>query len=152
MATSGPKKSGASGFITSILGLFKIDANTVGGTPANGYIRYNNATQISATALHVATETDNGLDITHFLELLNVGNFITLQDKNNYLNFQTWEINGAPVLSGSYFIFPVTLTSSGGTGTTGFANNHEVFLASFGAAQAAQAHLDLVVYTQFGGY
>jgi len=151
MATSLPKKSSA-GFITSILGLYKIDANSVGGTPSDGYIRYDNATQINSTALHVALETDNDFDITHFLELLSVGNLITIQDKDNYLNFQTWEINSTPVLSGSYFIFPVTLIDSSGTGTTGFANNHEVFLASFGAAQATASNLDLVSYSQYGGF
>lgn len=151
MATSGPKSTSSTAFITSILGLYKIDANTVGGTPANGYIRYDNAAQISAANLHVALETTNGIDVEHFLSLLSVGNFITIQDKNDYLNFQTWEINSLPVLSGSFYIFPVTLTNSGGTGTTGFANNHEVFLASFGAAQAAVSNVDLVQFTQYGG-
>jgi len=138
-------------FLTSILGLFKIDANTVGGDPSDGYIRYDNATQTSATALHIDADTDDGLDVTHFLELLVVGNLITIQDKNNSFNLQTWEINALPTLTGDYFIFPVTLISSSGTGTTGFTNNHEILLASFGAAQSAST-LDLVSYSQFGGF
>lgn len=130
----GPQgERGESGYISSILGLYKIDANSVGGAPSNGYIRYNNATQTSATILTVSDTTENGIDVEIFLSLLATGTPLVIQDKDDYTNYQIWEISATPTANANYFSIPVTLTSSGGTGTTGFANNHQVFLAAFGA-------------------
>lgn len=134
----GPQgERGESGYISSIIGLFKIDANTVGGAPANGYVRYNNATQTSATILTVNKTTDNNIDVDIFLSLLATSTPIVIQDKDDYTNYQIWEISSTPTDSGTYFSIPVTLTSSGGTGTTGFSNNHQVFLAAFGAGSGS---------------
>lgn len=142
---------GEAGYISSILGLYRIQT-TVGGEPTNGHIRYNNATQTSASILTVSDLTQDGIDIEIFLSLLATGTPLVIQDKDDYTNYQIWEISATPTQNANYFSIPVTLTSSGGTGTTGFANNHQVFLAAFGSAQVAQSSLDLVSYTQFGGF
>jgi hypothetical protein len=147
---AGPQ--GESGYTSAIIGEFKIDANTVGGDPAEGYIRYDNATQISALNLTIDHVSINDVDVDLFLELLAIGSALVVQDKDEHLNYQIWEISGTPVHTGpTYWTFPVTLRDSGGTGTTGFANNHSVLLAGFGGGGGNSDALDLVSYTQFGG-
>jgi hypothetical protein len=124
-------ENGTSAFIAAMLGEYKISTNT-SPPPATGYVEYNNATQTSATEITVNDETQDGIDIEIFLSLLAVGSVLTVQDKNDHLNYQIWEVSSAPVDNTTYWTIPVTLTSSGGTGTTNFPNNHEVFLAGFG--------------------
>lgn len=116
------------GSLGTILGQYKI-STTVGPTPASGTIRYDNATQTSAANLYVSETTNPGVDISIFLNLISVGSAIIIQDLNNSANYQIWTISSITD-SGTYRSIGVTLSSSGGTGTTGFANNHEVFLAA----------------------
>lgn len=119
----------------SLLGNYKID--TAGTTPpaGSGDIRYSNATQISSTNLYVSDLTSDGIDINVVLSFLTVGSVLLIQDANNHLNYQNWQINAAPTLSGDTYTIPVTLASSAGTGTTGFANNHDVFFSVYGSPQ-----------------
>jgi hypothetical protein len=149
----GPQgERGESGFISSIIGEYRIDANTVGGDPAAGHIRYDNATQTSALNLTIDHESINGIDVDIFLELLGIGSALVIQDKDEHLNNQIWEITGTPVHTGpTYWTFPVTLRSSAGTGTTGFVNNLRVFLAAFGGGGASTETADIASFTQFGG-
>jgi hypothetical protein len=112
-------------------GIFKYEADTTGttGDPGAGDIRWNNATQASATQINLSHLTDDGVDIDLFLELIAIGDVLVVQDQNDSLNYQTWEVSGAPVaFPHSYFEFPVTLNASGGTGTTNFANNHNLIV------------------------
>ena len=74
------------------------------------------------------------MDIDIFLALIATGQTITLQDANVSANYQNWYVTGAttnvnPGAANSYWTVPVSLTSSAGTGTTGFTNNHQLFLA-----------------------
>jgi len=119
----------------SLLGNYKID--TAGTTPpaASGDIKYSNATQISSTNLYVSDLTSDGIDINVVLSFLTVGSVLLIQDANNHLNYQNWQISAAPTLSGDTYTIPVTLASSAGTGTTGFANNHDVFFSVYGSPQ-----------------
>ena len=139
--------------IASLIGEYKADAVNVGGQPASGKIRYNNATQISATNVTVNHITDSNVDIDLFLSELVTGQKFIIQDKNQSDNIQIFSISSAPVHSGAnYWTIPVTLDSSSGTGTTGFANNHTVFIAVFGGSGgSSSSSLDLVSYTYFGG-
>ena len=134
---------GETGFISSILGLYRIQT-TVGGEPSSGHIRYNNATQTSATTITIADLTQDGIDIELFLGLLATGNAFVVQDKDDYKNYQIWEITGTPTENADYFSIPVSLTDSGGTGTAGFANNHQVFVAAFGGGAGGGGGSDIV--------
>lgn len=120
----------------SLLGNYKID--TSGTTPpaASGDIKYSNATQISSTNLYVNDLTSDGIDIGIMLSFLTVGSVLLIQDANDHLNYQNWQISAAPTLSGTTYTIPVTLSSSAGTGTTGFANNHDVFFSVYGSPQS----------------
>jgi hypothetical protein len=132
--------SGGDHPFASFLGLYKID--TSGTTPPSGSgdIRYDSATQVSATNLYISHLTDNGMDIDLFLSLITSGALI-LQDANDSENYQIWAISGTPSFASSTWAFPVVLSTSNGTGTTGFPNNHEVFLASLGSGGGGGGHV-----------
>jgi hypothetical protein len=129
-------ENGTSAFTSAVLGEYKISTNTT-PPPATGYIEYNNATQTSATVITINDETQDGIDIDLFLSRISDGTPLVVQDKNDHLNYQIWEVTGTPTDNTSYWSFPVTLVSSGGTGTTNFANNHEIFVAAFGSGSVS---------------
>jgi hypothetical protein len=100
------------------------------GDPGSGFIIWNNATQTSSTEIRVSSFTDSTEDIGVFLASLTSGNKLIVQDRNNSSNYQQWQISGIPtVILNSYITIPVTLVSSAGTGTTGFADNAQLIFA-----------------------
>jgi hypothetical protein len=77
---------------------------------------------------------DDGTDIDLFLSLLIQTEQFVIQSRTSSSDFQIWTISGTPTLvnggtSTAYWTYPVTLNSSGGVGTTGFANNDPLILA-----------------------
>ena len=125
--------TGANGQSTN-LWLYLAKTSITSGDPLNGHLLWNNATQINATSINISHLTDDNLDIDIFLALLQINQTLVLQDRNASANFQNWKISGTPTnfnigLSTSYWSIPVTLVSSGGTGTTNFSSNHQLFLA-----------------------
>jgi len=125
--------TGSQGDSSSIF-FYKAKTSATSGDPASGYVLWNNATQTSATQINVSHLTDDGTDIDIFLALLQTTQSFYLQDQNDSANYQLWLVSGTPTninpgLSNSYWTVPVTLTTSAGTGTTGFANNHPLFLS-----------------------
>jgi collagen type VII alpha len=135
-ATGPTGPTGPTGSQGSSSNLFQFLANTTitSGYPTDGHLLWNNATQTSATQLNVSHLTDNDIDVDLFLALLTAGQRITVQDQNASANYQTWYITGTPTntnpaAANSYWNIPVSLVASGGTGTTGFANDHALFLA-----------------------
>jgi hypothetical protein len=124
--------------------LFKYTTKTTitSGDPGAGYLIWNNSTQTSATQLIVNHLTNDNIDIDIFLAQIKNTEVITIQDQSSSSNYQTWTVNGTPTntnpgSSNSYWTYPVTLTASGGTGTTNFSNNQSVFLALINGAQGA---------------
>jgi hypothetical protein len=117
----------------SVVGRYDIDTSGTSAPAGTANIRYNNATQISATELYVNIVTDGGIDVDLVLSLLAQGSALVIQDRDDHLNYQLWEISGTPSFASSTWTFPVTLRNSGGIGTTGFANNFKVFLAALNA-------------------
>ena len=112
------------------------------GNPTDAHVIWNNATQINATSINVSHKDQDGDDIEFFLGFIQEGQQLFLQDRDLSQNFQIWLISGTPTLTGggtanAYYTFPVTLVDSGGTGTTGFANNHQLL---FGTTQALALH------------
>jgi hypothetical protein len=100
------------------------------GSPGDTFLLWNNATQTSATQINIDHIDADNVDIDIFLEILGVGDILVVQDRANSTNFQKWEVSSAiTIFTNDYVVVPVTLISSGGTGTTGFANNAQIFLA-----------------------
>lgn len=113
------------------LWLYKAKTTATSGYPGDGFILWDNATQTSATHLIFSHLTSDDLDLDVLLATLGGTNSLILQDANASANFQKWTVTGAGVNTNagtatSYWTFPVTLASSGGTGATGFANNHQL--------------------------
>ena len=145
LGLSGFSGSGISGFSgysgysgiqgqSSNLFLYMSNTSATSGYPGDGDLLWNNATQISATQINVSHLTDDSTDIEIFLALLQSGQNFVIQDQNVSENYQTWRINGNPTqtnwgTSTAYLAIPVTLVNSAGTGTSGFANAHPLFLA-----------------------
>jgi hypothetical protein len=114
--------------------LYRANTTSTSGYPGDGDILWNNATQISATSINVSHLTDANVDIDIFLALLSVGEQIVVQSQSASADFQIWTISGAPTnvnpgAANSYWTYPVTLNSSGGTGTTNFTSGQTLFLA-----------------------
>jgi hypothetical protein len=89
---------------------------------------WNSATQTTATRLFISHLTDTGVDVDLFLAVLSAGQRITVQAQGASSSYQTWLITGPgtnvnPGAANSYWEFPVSLVTSAGAGTTGFANN-----------------------------
>ena len=111
---------------------YKVHTTTQTPPTGDGEIRYNNATQTSSTVLYVDHLDNTGDDIDIFLSLLKQNDNLIIQDANNSNNYQTWRINSAPtVILNDYTSIPVTGITSAGTGTSGFANNHQVLFIVF---------------------
>jgi len=102
--------------------------NTISGDPTNNQLGWNNATQINSTALRVSHIDKDNQDDSIFLDLVNQGDILIVQDTNDSANYQKWEVNGTPTYNATWDNFPVTLLASAGTGTTNFANNHPLIL------------------------
>jgi hypothetical protein len=114
--------------------LYRANTSATSGYPGDGDILWNNATQISATSLNVSHLTDTNVDIDIFLALLTVNEQIVVQSQSSSADYQIWTISGAPTnvnpgAANSYWTYPVTLNSSGGTGTTNFSSGQTLFLA-----------------------
>ena len=102
--------------------------DSTSGDPAAGRITWNNATQVDATVLFVSHEDADSTEIDVFLDLINQGDVLIVQDKNVAGNYQKWEVNGASSMYATYDSYPITLLESAGTGTTNFSNNHDLIL------------------------
>jgi len=106
---------------------YKAKTGTTSGDPGAGFLLWNNATQRSATQINLSHLDNDSNDIDVFLALLNAGDTVIVQDQSNSDNYQIWNVSStATVYANSYVEVPVTLTSSTGTGYSGFANNHEL--------------------------
>jgi hypothetical protein len=93
---------------------------------------WSSSTQIASTSININHLTQQNIDIDVFLALLNTNDTVILQDQNISGNFQKWEVSSTPTPVGSpiqYWTVPVTLISSGGTGTTNFAHNLPIIVA-----------------------
>ena len=100
------------------------------GNPGTGRLLWNNSTQTSSTYINVNHITNDDVDVDLFLALIQRGNYLVIQDSNDSTNYQKWNVaQSVEIVSNSYVRIPVTLESSNGTGTSGFANGHTVILA-----------------------
>ena len=109
--------------------IFNYEADTSATTPppASGFIRWNNATQTSATNLYIHSTAFDFANAELFLGLLASGSRLVIQDKSAVGN-QIWTVSGAPTESALVWTVPVTFVSAGGTGSSNFANNEPLSL------------------------
>jgi hypothetical protein len=100
--------------------------NTTSGDPTTNQLGWNNTTQTSATALRVNHIDRDNQDNSVFLDLINQGDFLIIQDANDAASYQKWEVTSTPTYNSTWDNFPVALLASGGIGTTNFPNTHHV--------------------------
>ena len=125
--TTAPYNSGGSG------GNFYQYRFSTSTTPTVvGHIQYNNANPILTTTVWVNHITDDAIDIDFYLAQIGIGDILYIQDKNLSTNFAKYIVTSStqPVFN-SYWAFGVTYANSEGTGTTGFANNHQIIFTSY---------------------
>lgn len=108
---------------------YRTKTTITSGDPLATHVRWNQTAQTTSTELGISVETDDNVDITIFLKLLQVGDTIIIQDKDVSANFQTWEVSASITDNTTWISVPVTFINSGGTGTSNFANNLPVILA-----------------------
>jgi hypothetical protein len=112
-------KAGLSGSVFN----YRIDltSTNTGADPGSGKMRYNNATQSSATIFGIDWITADGFD-SHVLFLLFAPTTrFLLQDKDFALNYQLWELTAPATNNADFFTAPILFKSSSGSGT--FTNN-----------------------------
>jgi len=141
--------TGASGSSSSYFN-YKADPNSQANSePADGYLRWNNATQTSATSLYVNHLTSDNIDIDLFLAILKPEDKVYVQDANNSDNYQQFKVTGAPNTGvNTYVQIPVSYIGAGGTGVTGFANNHNLVLITFASGVQGTTGLQGTIGTQ----
>lgn len=105
---------------------YKAHTTTTTGAPGTGHVLWNSATQTSATSLNFSHFDQTGDDIQIFLHLLKSGDTVILQDFNASANYQIFTVTGDHTEGAEWDTIPVSFVESGGTGTTGFANNHDL--------------------------
>ena len=121
----------------------------------DGNIRWNNSTQITSTHLWVShlTNPANGIsyDIDVYLSLLDIGQIFVIQDANLSNNYQQWQISGTVThqtsSTDSWWDIPVTLLDSGGSGTSNFSDNHQLFLGLISGATGYTGSQGSIGYT-----
>jgi hypothetical protein len=104
--------------------LYSADTNSTIADPGHGDIRWNNATQASATELALSHMTDDGIDIEAFYGRVAAGDFLRVQDKNDATRFQNWLVTSATQETGWLRLGVSIVTSGGGN----LPNNHPLVL------------------------
>jgi hypothetical protein len=91
--------------------------------------------QVSATQLNISHLTADSVDIDVFLALLKTNDSLILQDAADSNNFQRWTVTGSITQNPTYTQVPVAISTSGGTGTSGFANTLPIILVIISTGQ-----------------
>ena len=127
-ATGPVGPQGDNGSSTSLL-YYRAEPVSQSPPPPASNIRWNQVSQTTATFLYVSHLDDSGDDVERVLELCSTGSTVLIQDRNQSGNFQSFVMTGPAVnTTGSYVTFPVSFVNGGGTGLTGFQNNHAILL------------------------
>ena len=105
---------------------------TITAPPANGQIRYNNASLPLATQIFVSHLTRDNIDIDAFLALISQLSIIYIQDQDSSLNYIRYNVIAPPTLTPNAFItIPVAVLDSSGTGSSNFPAGMNVFMSIF---------------------
>lgn len=131
--STGP--AGANGTSTTLFE-YVSKTNIQSGYPGNGYIIWNDLTQISATAISISHINDKNEDVDALLSLWRNGQEILIQDRTVSGNNQKWRISDSPSnfnpnTTQSYWQFPVTLISATGTGLANFGDEQNLLVGIF---------------------
>lgn len=88
--------------------------STADSDPGAGLLKWNNATQASATFLYLDDETADAVSLTTWWAALEAGGFCYLQHATDQDTWQIWEVTAVTDASG-YVKLAVTLLANGGS-------------------------------------
>jgi hypothetical protein len=98
----------------------------------SGQVRYNNSVQSLATIVTIASQTDDDIDIEVFFSQITQLNDLYIQDRDDSSNFIKYNISSSPtIIPNAYISIPVSVSESGGTGTTSFGASKSVLVSFF---------------------
>lgn len=110
-----------------IVFLYRADAvATTAADPGAGFLRWNNATQASATSIYFDWLTTDGLDVHLLFMLMNGTSRFLIQDADLAVQYQVWAMTGDAINHPDWFEVPVTLVASAGGP---FSNNQRLAVA-----------------------
>lgn len=117
---------GASGLVMAA------SSTTTDSDPGTGVVRWNNATQASATILYVDNATTDSTSIAAIWPNLTTGSRITITQADDPDTWQRWRLTSVPIDGTGYFKLPVTLEAQEGTSIA----NTESILVDIDAANS----------------
>lgn len=88
--------------------------STADSDPGAGLLKWNNATQGSATQIYLDDDTADGVSMTGFWAALDAGGFAYLQHATDQDTWQIWEITAVTDATG-YVKLSVSLLANGGS-------------------------------------
>ena len=106
---------------TIINGVWRWTTSTTGA--ASGQVGINTAAFSTATQLNIADVTDLNNDVTNYLNQIQPGDTIYVQQQSDSTKWGQYTVSGGPVDQGVYHSIPVTYVSSGSGGLP--ANNQQ---------------------------
>ena len=114
--------------------------STADSDPGAGLMKWNNATQASATVLYLDDDTSDGVSLTGWWSALDAGGFCYLQHATDQDTWQIWEIGTITDATG-YVKLAVTLLANGGSFADGdpMLITLEQGVVSSGSTQGKQA-------------
>jgi len=92
-------------------------------TAADRYVGINTAVWSTATSIHLAKTNDNGTDTTNYLQQVQPGDTLYIQEQSDPTKWGRYTVTTAGSDQGTYYSFPVTYTDSGAGGMPG--NNQD---------------------------
>ncbi len=116
---------------------FIIDTgSTADSDPGNGLLKFNHATQASATFIYVDDLTNDGVSLTPLWAAMLTGGLLLLQSATAQGTWQLWVVSSFTDASG-YAKFGVTLMAAGGS----FADGEPVFVTIGQGSSGGSGHL-----------
>lgn len=129
---------GAGGIGQTAVGIWKFD-NVITTTPptAQGFFRFNNATQNLATAIYLNEKTTDNKDTANFIAALAIGDSFYIQEKAVGTRWIRAVVSGTLTDNGTWWTIPITVTNSSGVN---IANNQDtVIRVMFGAISVSNS-------------
>lgn len=105
---------------------YRADTNAI--TPADpgaGYLRWNTAAQLDATALYVDWLTGDDIDIHVLFQLMTPPARFLIQDIDLAIHYQVWELTAPSINHPDWFEVPVGLVEASASGAV-FTHNQRI--------------------------
>jgi hypothetical protein len=88
-------------------------STSTSGDPGSKKFLFNNATQTSATNIHVSATADNGMDFSGIMMKLVSGDTIYVQQGDDSSKYHLLNVTGAPTDNTTYVVIPISFEDSG---------------------------------------